>query len=109
LRCGSSLALRPARILPAHGPLIEEPDALIRRYIEHRHEREVQILAAVTAGHALPEAIVRTIYRVLPAGMQHLARETVLAHLLKLEAEGQVAREEGGPGEDGTRWHRINP
>ena len=33
-------ALSPARLLPAHGPTIDDPDALIERYVRHRAERE---------------------------------------------------------------------
>jgi glyoxylase-like metal-dependent hydrolase (beta-lactamase superfamily II) len=105
------LALRPARILPAHGPVIDDPETLIRKYIDHRLEREAQVLAVVAAsGPVLPEDIVRQIYRVLPARMHPLARESVLAHLIKLEADGRVTRAAGGkPADAATRWHRINP
>jgi glyoxylase-like metal-dependent hydrolase (beta-lactamase superfamily II) len=110
-------ALRPQRILPAHGSVIEDPDDVIRRYIEHRFEREAQVLAALDAGHTTPDAIVREIYRFLPQNVLPLARESVLAHLAKLEAEGRAGREAAvGVGEavaesaqkDTTRWHRIS-
>ncbi len=41
------LRLNPARALPAHGPVIEDPPALIRYYVKHRAEREEQVLAAL--------------------------------------------------------------
>ena len=41
------LALEPARIFPAHGPVIDEPGPLLRGYIEHRREREEQMLDAL--------------------------------------------------------------
>ena len=37
------LQLNPARALPAHGPVIEDPAALIEHYFEHRAQREAQV------------------------------------------------------------------
>src|SRR2546423_8376230 len=34
------LALNPAPLLPAHGPVVDEPRALVTVYIEHRRDRE---------------------------------------------------------------------
>jgi glyoxylase-like metal-dependent hydrolase (beta-lactamase superfamily II) len=39
-------ALRPARLLPAHGEAIEQPDRWLARTIEHRLTREQQVLEA---------------------------------------------------------------
>ncbi len=98
-------ALNPRRIFPAHGPVIEKPAQLIRRYVAHRLARETQVLAALDAGHRSAEAIVDKVYRVLPDDMRPLAQESVLAHLVKLEAEGRVRREVEA---ETTRWHRID-
>jgi glyoxylase-like metal-dependent hydrolase (beta-lactamase superfamily II) len=96
------LALNPARLLPGHGPVIEDPAAVLRGYIEHRREREEQILAALRAGEATPDALVPLIYRSLKENLIHVARDTVLAHLLKLEREGRAGRR-------GDAWHIIEP
>jgi len=95
-------ALKPARLFPGHGPVIEDPDAVLRGYIEHRREREEQILAALRGGGATPEALVPLIYRGLKEQLFQVARETVLAHLLKLEREGRAGRHEDA-------WHIIEP
>jgi glyoxylase-like metal-dependent hydrolase (beta-lactamase superfamily II) len=42
--------LSPRRLLPGHGPIIEDPGALIDEYIKHRAEREDQVMAALRAG-----------------------------------------------------------
>ena len=42
--------LEPKRALPAHGPAIDDPLALIDHYIAHRRLRETQILEALSAG-----------------------------------------------------------
>ena len=41
------LQLNPARALPAHGPVIDDPAALIHQYVEHRAQREAQVLDAL--------------------------------------------------------------
>ena len=94
--------LNPVRLLPGHGPVIEDPDAVLRGYIEHRREREEQIVAALRGGEATPEALVPLIYRGLKENLFQVARETVLAHLLKLEREGRAGRREDA-------WHIIEP
>lgn len=95
-----TLALDPARILPAHGPVIDHPVSLLRTYIAHRGRRENQIVAALGDGEAGVDALVATIYPELGEHLAPRARETVLAHLHKLEREGRAGRH-------GNRWHMI--
>lgn len=90
-------ALEPARALPAHGPPIEEPLALIAHYLAHRRRREQQILAALDAGEHLIPGIVALLYRGLDPALLPMAEEGVLAHLVKLSDDGHVARR-------GERW-----
>ena len=87
------LALAPARMLPAHGPVIDEPAELLREYIEHRHVREQQVLNAIRVGVSNVDEIVSRIYPTLTAPLVPMARESVLAHLIKLERDGKVSRE----------------
>ena len=91
------LALAPARMLPAHGPVIDDPVALLRAYVAHRQAREQQIVGALRAGADDPAAIVAAVYPLLSLPLVPVARETVLAHLLKLEVENRVSRR-------GDRW-----
>ena len=87
-------ALAPARMLPAHGEAIDDPQAVLRTYLEHRRRREEQIVAALRAGVRRPEAIVDRLYDGLPATLTGMARESVVAHLIKLRDEGR-ARSDG--------------
>ena len=96
------LALAPARILPAHGEVIDNPEELLRGYLAHRQEREQQILEALRAGTSEPDAIVEHVYRSIKERLIPLAKESVLAHLVKLEREGRARR-------DGEAWHIIGP
>jgi glyoxylase-like metal-dependent hydrolase (beta-lactamase superfamily II) len=86
------LALDPARILPAHGPVIEDPKALLLGYLAHRRKREGQVLEALRSGDTSPEEIVARVYSKLRDELLARAVETVVAHLKKLEREGFVRR-----------------
>jgi glyoxylase-like metal-dependent hydrolase (beta-lactamase superfamily II) len=96
------IRLDPAVMLPAHGEIIDRPVELLREYIEHRMMREQQVLAALRIGIEEPTAMVARIYPSLAAPLVPVARESVLAHLLKLEREGKARRDE-------DRWHIIEP
>lgn len=76
--------LDPARIFPGHGPVIEEPVALIREYIEHRRMRDAQVRACLDAGIVDVDAIVSRIYPDLSPELRPAARLTVEAHLEKV-------------------------
>jgi glyoxylase-like metal-dependent hydrolase (beta-lactamase superfamily II) len=102
------LALQPARLMPAHGPVMDDPESVLRGYIEHRREREQQIVDLLREGASDPDAIVARLYRGLKDTLVPMARESVLAHLLKLEREGHASRTRGaGRAEDA--WHIIDP
>jgi glyoxylase-like metal-dependent hydrolase (beta-lactamase superfamily II) len=81
-------ALRPARVLPGHGPIIDDPDAVIDEYLRHRAERDRQILEALAAGCRTPDEIVARLYTNLSPQLVRAAEESVLAHLIKLQKEG---------------------
>ena len=89
------LALGPARLLPAHGPIVDDPRVVIAGYIAHRLFRERQVEAALRAGRTTVEAIAESIYDGLAPALMPAARENVRAHLEKLADEGR-ASEAGG-------------
>ena len=86
------LAMSPVRVLPAHGPVIDEPVPLLRSYLAHRREREEQVLVALRAGDSTPSAIVARVYAGLSDSLVPLAEESVTAHLVKLEHDGRARR-----------------
>jgi len=92
-------ALEPAGILPAHGDLIEQPQAILSFYIEHRLMRESKVLDALEArGKASrPRHLVAQAYADTPKALWPLALQSIEAHLIKLEREGRVAKQ-------GDRW-----
>ena len=84
------IELKPDRMLPAHGSTIDDPVRVLREYVEHRLEREAQVIAAVREGAGTPEAVVARVYRGLKESLVPLALESVTAHLLKLQQEGRA-------------------
>ncbi|HEY0875483.1 MAG TPA: MBL fold metallo-hydrolase [Vicinamibacterales bacterium] len=78
--------LNPARLLPAHGPVIEDPAALIDEYLEHRALRTRQVREALDMGLRTPAEIVARIYPGLPRSLVAAAEDTVAAHLKVLGA-----------------------
>jgi glyoxylase-like metal-dependent hydrolase (beta-lactamase superfamily II) len=73
--------LRPARLLPAHGPTIDDPARVIGEYIEHRALRDRQVREALEAGCRTPAEIVARIYPGLSSSLLAAAEDTVRAHL----------------------------
>jgi len=87
--------LSPRRMLPGHGPIIDDPAAIVDQYLRHREKREEEIVEALRGGATTLEAIVARVYGELAPAIAPAAAESVLAHLVKLEEESRVAREEG--------------
>jgi glyoxylase-like metal-dependent hydrolase (beta-lactamase superfamily II) len=85
------LALGLRAIAPGHGRLIDDPGAALRDYLDHRHEREAQVLDAVTPGPTTIDEIVARLYPALIEELVPRAGQSVWAHLIKLAAEGQVS------------------
>ena len=82
--------LAPRRLLPGHGPIIDDPIALIDEYLAHRELREQQILKAILDGARTVPDIVRRVYPALPESLSDAAAESVRAHLVKLRDEGRA-------------------
>jgi glyoxylase-like metal-dependent hydrolase (beta-lactamase superfamily II) len=91
------LALEPERLYPAHGAVVDDPARLLRNYIDHRREREAQVLDALRLGDTTPDEMTARIYRGIREALVSFARESVTAHLRTLERDGRVRR-------DGDAW-----
>jgi glyoxylase-like metal-dependent hydrolase (beta-lactamase superfamily II)/8-oxo-dGTP pyrophosphatase MutT (NUDIX family) len=85
------------RLYPGHGPVVTDANAKIDEYIEHRLDRERQVVEALEAGLHEAPAMVERIYAEVPKALHPMAERSLLAHLEMLEAEGRVAR-------DGDIW-----
>lgn len=92
---GRVAALEPRQVLPAHGPVIDDPVALIERYSAHRTAREREVLAAIERGAESVDAIVSSVYPTLAGSLRLVALETAHAHVNKLRAEGRAVDDDG--------------
>ena len=86
-------ALGPCRIYPAHGAVIEDAPGKIQEYIDHRMERERQILDALGSGKRTIPEMVKVIYADVPEKLHAMAGKSVHSHLKKLKKDGRVAEE----------------
>jgi glyoxylase-like metal-dependent hydrolase (beta-lactamase superfamily II) len=91
-------ALEPGRLLPGHGPIVDDPAALIDEYLRHRAQREEEVIAALRDGLTTPEQMVPRIYGALNPALSAAAADSVLAHLVKLHEEQRAF-----VGDDGWR------
>ena len=82
--------LAPRRLLPGHGPIVDDPIALIDEYLAHRQRREQQILQAMLDGARTVDEIVSRVYPALPASLSEAAADSVRAHLKKLRDDGRT-------------------
>lgn len=98
---------KPRRIAPGHGDMIEDPAAVLDDYLRHRMEREAQVVARLDAGGAgagvAIDDLVAAIYMDVPKELHPVARFSVWAHLLKLQAEGRARADE--PEDIDSPWY----
>jgi hypothetical protein len=98
--------LGPRTIHPGHGPLVLDAVGKLDEYVAHREERERQLIAALGADARAIDELVPSIYVGYPQQLYELAGRSILAHLLKLEAEGRAQKRTT----DGVqRWRVVQP
>lgn len=100
----ASLALlleRDDRVyLPAHGTAISDPKPFVRSFIEHRREREAQIVSCVGRGTDRIAEMVPLMYTGLPVFMHRAAARSVFAHVLHMLERGILTCEDAQPALD---------
>ncbi len=89
-------ALDAPRLLPAHGPAIEDPTPWLTFYLHHRRARESRVLNAVQAAGCTLSEVAREAYADAPTAPLALTERSTLAHLLDLERQGLVRSAEDG-------------
>jgi len=85
-------AARPTALVPAHGPVLDDPQGTLRRYRAHRLMREQRVLAAIPAAWRAVSAVLAEAYADTPPALWPLAARSLEAHLRKLATEGLVRR-----------------
>jgi len=72
---------RTARLLPGHGPVLDEPAAVIDAYLAHRRARLAEVRAVVESGVSDAVEIVAIVYADVPREVWPAAELTVRAQL----------------------------
>jgi glyoxylase-like metal-dependent hydrolase (beta-lactamase superfamily II) len=81
----------PVALAPGHGGLINDPQRLVDWIIAHRLERETKVLLALRANPGLPSMeLVPHVYADVDKKLYGWAERSLLAHLIKLQADGLV-------------------
>lgn len=92
----------PTVILPGHGDPVTHPVERLREYVEHRLEREAQIVSALAqlddASRSV-EAIRDAVYGPLPPEIGRAAIASVRAHLRHIETRDGLPSVDGYPGD----------
>ena len=80
------------RAYPGHGPVIEDGRARIKEYIQHRQQREEEVLGVLKGAEPARTAmqIVKVIYKDYPEDLHEPAEKGVVQILRKLKGEGKV-------------------
>jgi glyoxylase-like metal-dependent hydrolase (beta-lactamase superfamily II)/8-oxo-dGTP pyrophosphatase MutT (NUDIX family) len=76
-------------LAPGHGFVMEQPHRVVDRLLAHRAKREAKVRDALQhADAASLEQLVQRVYDDVPLQRHAMARRSLLAHLMKLKAEG---------------------
>ena len=89
-------------LAPGQGFLMAEPQATIRRVIEHRLRREARVLAALRPEPLTIDQLLQTAYTDVPPKLLAMAARSLLAHLIKLRGDARAVEVDGG-------WRLMQP
>lgn len=90
-----------ATLWPTHGPPIRDVRPFVQAFIDHRLEREAQIVAQMAAGKTSIKDMVSVIYADVDKRLHPAACHSVLAHIIRLVELGRVESMDGAPCVDG--------
>ncbi|CAG8501047.1 11048_t:CDS:2, partial [Cetraspora pellucida] len=84
--------LIPDRLYPGHGPMVEDGMTKLDEYINHRLQRDQEILGVLKQSNKplTTMEIVESIYNAYPRELWRAAEASVNLHLYKLENESKV-------------------
>ena len=86
---------KPAIICPGHGQVVRNGAARIQWYLQHRQEREEQVLQALGNGANTVDQAIDSVYpRNLRKNLRGAAGRNIRTHLAKLKEDNRVAEHE---------------
>lgn len=88
-------------VFPSHGPVHNDGVALIKKFLEHRQERENKIIAALNKEVQSIDTLVLKAYDDVAESAHEIAQRSLLAGLIKLEEDGVCEGSKQG-------WRLIN-
>jgi len=86
---------------PTHGPRIPDPINFTQALINHRLDREQQILKCLESGPKTIPELVTAMYKETPHILYMAAGQSVFSHLVQL-VENEAVSTDGSPSADGT-------
>lgn len=88
-------------IAPGHGDLIPDCRAEVTKLVRHRLMREAKVVSGLErVGPADMDTLVQAVYDDVDPSLHPWAKLSLLAHLLKLDADGRAAN-------DGDHWRLV--
>jgi glyoxylase-like metal-dependent hydrolase (beta-lactamase superfamily II) len=82
-------------LYPTHGAPVTNPKPFLEAYLDHRLDRERQILSCIKDGVATIPDMVARMYADVDKRLHPAASRSVLAHLIQLTDEGRVTLSDG--------------
>ena len=82
------LSFRPGNLFPGHGPPVEDGEARLKHYREHRIERHAQVVDAVDSGARTVEDLREFVYGDLEVDLQRAAEASIRAHVVHMREQG---------------------
>ncbi len=76
---------------PAHGPGIDDPKSFVRSFIDHRLEREQEILEQLKQGVDSIQKMVPYIYKDIPEFLHPAAERSTLAAVIYMKKRGTIS------------------
>ena len=87
------LARPETTYLPGHGPMLTGAHPYVQSLLDHRIARENAIAAALAGTAMTTKTLVDALYSKIDPILKLAAERNVLAHLIKLQAEGRVVQQ----------------
>jgi glyoxylase-like metal-dependent hydrolase (beta-lactamase superfamily II) len=82
------LSLRPGRLYPGHGPPVDDGEARLEQYRDHRIERHAQVASAFHTGARSIEGLRTLVYGPLDTELERAADASIRAHLIHMRQCG---------------------
>jgi glyoxylase-like metal-dependent hydrolase (beta-lactamase superfamily II) len=90
------LPRQETRYWPTHGPAIDDPVPYVQSFLDHREEREEQILAFFSRQPATIADLVPDLYAAYDKRLWYPAAGSVYAHVLAMVGDGRLEVDGGG-------------